>query len=143
MAEEEETQPGLECINRNDEEDPDDPPLFCRVGVVPEVLVDLVTGDQDGGPGAGPGQTLPPGRLEEGRGLECVILAHDDAGQENQVSYEWSQSPVSSVQCPYVVGNCSVSLTITRPPALSLSLSVMSCSLLVRCFLQKFSLFAS
>ena len=59
MAEQEEAQPGLECVDRNDEEDPDDPALLCRVCVVSEVLVDLVTGQQDRRPGAGSGQALP------------------------------------------------------------------------------------
>ena len=59
MAEQEETQPRLECVDRNDEEDPDDPALFCRVGVVSEVLVDLLAGHQNGSPGAGSSQTLP------------------------------------------------------------------------------------
>ena len=59
MAEQEETQPGLECVDRNHEEDPDDPALFCRVCVVSEVLVDLVAGQQDCRPGTGSGQALP------------------------------------------------------------------------------------
>ena len=64
MAEQEETQPGLECVDRNDEEDPDDPALFCRVCVVSEVLVDLVTSQQNCRPGAGSGQALPCGVRE-------------------------------------------------------------------------------
>ena len=59
MAEQEETQPGLECVDRNHEEDPDDPALFCRVGVVSEVLVDLLASHQYCRPGAGSSQTLP------------------------------------------------------------------------------------
>ena len=59
MAEQEETQPRLECVDRNDEEDPDDPALFCRVGVVSEVLVDLLASQQNGSPGASSSQTLP------------------------------------------------------------------------------------
>ena len=59
MAEQEETQPRLECVDRNDEEDPDDPALLCRVGVVSEVLVDLLASHQNGSPGAGSSQTLP------------------------------------------------------------------------------------
>ena len=59
MAEEEETEPGLECVDRNHEEDPDDPALFCRVCVVPQILVDLVASYQYSGPGTGSGQTLP------------------------------------------------------------------------------------
>ena len=59
MAEEEETEPGLECVDRNHEEDPDDPALFCRVCVVSEVLVDLVASHQDSGPGTCSSQSLP------------------------------------------------------------------------------------
>ena len=59
MAEQEETQPGLERVDRNHEEDPDDPALFCRVCVVSEVLVDLLASHQDCRPGAGSSQTLP------------------------------------------------------------------------------------
>ena len=62
MAEQEETQPGLECVDRNHEEDPDDPALFCWVCVVSEVLIDLVAGQQNCRPGAGSSQTLPWGQ---------------------------------------------------------------------------------
>ena len=35
MAEEEQGEPGLESVNRNDEQDPDNPALLRRVRVVP------------------------------------------------------------------------------------------------------------
>ena len=41
VVEEEQTQPRLERVDRNDEQDPHDPPLLSRVRVVTEVLVDL------------------------------------------------------------------------------------------------------
>ena len=59
MAEQEQTQPGLERVDRNHEEDPDDPALFCRVCVVSEVLVDLLASHQYCRPGASSSQTLP------------------------------------------------------------------------------------
>ena len=59
MAEQEQTQPRLECVDRNDEEDPDYPALLCRVCVVSEVLVDLVASQQDCRPGTGSGKPLP------------------------------------------------------------------------------------
>ena len=58
VAEEEKTDPGLERVDRNDEEDPDNPSLLSGVGVVAEILVDLVTCYQDSSPGAGTGNTL-------------------------------------------------------------------------------------
>jgi len=42
VAEEEEREPGLECVHRHDEEDPHDPPLLRGVGVVPGVSSQLV-----------------------------------------------------------------------------------------------------
>ena len=39
VTEEEETDPGLESVDGDDEEDPDNPSLFSRVGVVPEILI--------------------------------------------------------------------------------------------------------
>ena len=78
VTEEQEANPGLECVDGDDEEDPDDPPLLSGVGVEPEILVDLVTGDEDRGPGARPRNPLPRGGLEEGGVLERVVLRHID-----------------------------------------------------------------
>ena len=35
VAEEEKREPGLESVNRDDEQDPHDPALLCRIGVIP------------------------------------------------------------------------------------------------------------
>ena len=42
VVEEQEREPGLERVDRHDEEDPHDPALLRGVSVVAEVLVDLV-----------------------------------------------------------------------------------------------------
>ena len=44
----------------------------------PEILVDLMTGDDDRCPGAGPRYPLAPGGLEEGRVLKRVACVHRD-----------------------------------------------------------------
>ena len=41
VPKEQETQPGFECVDRHDEKDSNDPPLFSRVRIPPEVLIDL------------------------------------------------------------------------------------------------------
>ena len=53
MAEEEETDPGLKSIDGNNKENPDNPSLFCRVGVVSQILINLMTCYQYCSPGAG------------------------------------------------------------------------------------------
>ena len=90
MAEQKETQPGLECVDRDHEEDPHDPALFRRVCVVSEVLVDLVASQQDRGPGAGSGQTLPWSG-------SSVSYNAETGGSRDSPEADWRKVVVSNV----------------------------------------------
>ena len=71
VVEVDETEPGLERVDGHDEEDSYDPALLGRVGVVAEVLVDLVARHEDGGPREHAGDALARRVLQE-RGAEAV-----------------------------------------------------------------------
>ena len=51
-------------LQRHNEENPDNPPLFGRIGVEPKVLVYLVAGDNDGRPHTQGCDALTRQRLE-------------------------------------------------------------------------------
>ena len=58
LVEEQETQPRLESVDGDDEEDADNPSLLGRVGVVPQVLVNLVARNEYGCPNTGSGNAF-------------------------------------------------------------------------------------
>lgn len=64
-VEEHEADPAVSGVNRDDEEDAHDPPLLLRVRVPPQVMVDLLTRDEQRHPDGDARQTLTRLRLQE------------------------------------------------------------------------------